>query len=87
MVINDYWNYTLNNFSIIYLFIFGINAVLAVLAGSAYNMGVNSYLTLWAGAYTKSPIDLNSSANAFGDKKAFNAKTILVGLPQFALPY
>ena len=71
--------------SFIYSF-FGINAVLAVLAGSAYNMGVNSYLTLWAGAYTKSPIDLNSSANAFGDKKAFNAKTILVGLPQFALP-
>ena len=53
--------------SFIYSF-FGINAVLAVLAGSAYNMGVNSYLTLWAGAYTKSPIDLNSSANAFGDK-------------------
>ena len=70
---------------VIYSF-FGINAVFAVIAGSAYNMGVNGYLTLWAGAYTKSPIDLNSSANAFGDKKAFNAKTILVGLPQIALP-
>jgi len=49
-------------------------------------MGVNGYLVLWAGAYTKSPIDLNSSANAFGDKKAFNAKTVLVGIPQTALP-
>jgi hypothetical protein len=65
---------------------FGINAVYAVLAGAAYNIGVNGYLTLWAGAYTKTPIDLNSSANALGDKKAFNAKTILVGLPQILLP-
>ena len=65
---------------------FGINSVYAVLAGALYNIGVNGYLTLWAGAYTKTAIDLNSSANAFGDKKAFNTKTILVGLPQFLLP-
>ena len=71
--------------SIIYSFS-GLNAVYAVLAGAAYNIGVNGYLTLWAGAYTKTPIDLNSSANALGDKKAFNAKTILVGLPQILLP-
>ena len=71
--------------SFIYSF-FGVNAVYAVLAGSFYNIGVNGYLTLWAGAYTKSPIDLNSSANAFGDKKAFNAKTLLVGFPQMLLP-
>jgi len=71
--------------SFIYSF-FGTNAVYAVLAGSFYNIGVNGYLTLWAGAYTKSPIDLNSSANAFGDKKAFNAKTLLVGFPQMLLP-
>jgi hypothetical protein len=70
---------------IIYSFI-GINAIYAVLSGAAYHLGVNGYLVLWAGAYTKSPIDLNSSANAFGDKKAFNAKTILVGLPQMGLP-
>ena len=71
--------------SFIYSF-FGVNAVYAVLAGAFYNIGVNGYLTLWAGAYTKSPIDLNSSANAFGDKKAFNAKTMLVGIPQILLP-
>ena len=65
---------------------FGINAVYAVLSGAAYNIGVNGYLTLWAGAYTKTPIDLNSGANAFGDKKAFNVKTVLVGLPQILLP-
>jgi len=54
--------------SFIYSF-FGVNAVYAVLAGAFYNIGVNGYLTLWAGAYTKSPIDLNSSANALEIKK------------------
>ena len=49
----------ISTISIIYLFIFGINAVFAVLQDS-FNMGGNSYLTLWY-AYTKSPIDLNSS--------------------------
>ena len=71
--------------SIIYSFV-GINSVYAIIGGAAYNIGVNGYLTLWAGAYTKSPIDLNSSANAFGDKKAFNAKTMLVGIPQMVVP-
>ena len=65
---------------------FGLHAVYAVLAGASYNIGINGYLTLWAGAYTKTPIDLNSSANAFGDKKAFNVKTVLVGIPQMILP-
>ena len=65
---------------------FGPHAVYAVLAGASYNIGINGYLTLWAGAYTKTPIDLNSSANAFGDKKAFNAKTMLVGIPQMVVP-
>ena len=71
--------------SIIYSFV-GINSVYAIIGGAAYNIGVNGYLTLWAGAYTKSPIDLNSSANAFGDKKALNAKTMLVGIPQMVVP-
>ncbi len=38
------------------------------------------------GAYTKTPIDLNSGKGAFGDKKAFNVKTMLVSIPQMALP-
>ena len=48
---------------ILYSFI-GFEAVCAVIAGGLYNTGVNGYLTLWAGAYTKTPIDLNSAANA-----------------------
>ena len=63
-----------------------MEAVFAVLAGGLYNIGINGYLTLWAGAYTKTPIDLNSAANAFGDVKAINAKTLLISIPQMILP-
>ena len=64
----------------------GIEAICAVIAGGIYNIGVNGYLTLWAGAYTKSPVDLNSNKNPFGDKKAFNVKTLLITIPQINLP-
>ena len=69
----------------IYSFL-GYEAVYAVLAGGLYNIGVNGHLTLWAGAYTKTPVDLDSSKMAFGGKKAINMKTILISLPQLALP-
>ena len=70
---------------VIYSFV-GLNAVCAVLAGGLYNMGANGYLTLWAGAYTKTPIDLNSAQNPFGDTKAINVKTLLISIPQMILP-
>jgi hypothetical protein len=65
---------------------FGWEAYMAVLVGAIYNMGVNSYLVLWGGAYIKTPIDLTSSKKAFGDKQAFNARTLLLTLPKLVLP-
>ena len=65
---------------------FGWDAYLAVLVGAVYNIGVNSYLVLWGGAYIKTPIDLTSGKKAFGDKQAFNAKTLLLTLPKLLLP-
>ena len=65
---------------------FGWEAYLAILVGAIYNMGVNSYLVLWGGAYIKTPIDLTSNKNAFGDKQAFNTKTLLLTLPKLLLP-
>jgi nitrate/nitrite transporter NarK len=41
---------------------------------------------LLAGAFTRTPIDLTSNKNAFGDKKAFNFKTFLLIIPQIILP-
>ncbi len=65
---------------------FGWEAYAAVLVGAIYNIGINSYLVLWGGAYVKTPIDLTSNKKAFGDKQAFNAKTLLLTLPKLALP-
>ena len=68
-----------------YLF-FGVDYYVAILVGALYNVGINSYLVLWGGAYIKTPIDLSSNKNAFGDKQAFNAKTMLLTIPKLLLP-
>ena len=65
---------------------FGWEVYLAILVGAIYNIGVNSYLVLWGGAYIKTPLDLTSNKNAFGDKKAFNVKTMLLTIPKLLLP-
>ena len=43
-------------------------------------------MVLLSGAYTRTPIDLNSMQRAFGDKKSFNIKTVLLGIPKIFLP-
>jgi multisubunit Na+/H+ antiporter MnhC subunit len=65
---------------------FGWNVYMTILAGAVYNIGINSHLVLYAGAYTKTPIDLTSTKGAFGDKKAFNLQTTLISLPKILLP-
>jgi hypothetical protein len=65
---------------------FGVDTYLIIVAGAIYNIGVNSHLVLLGGAYIKTPIDLTSGKQAFGDKKAFNIKTVLLSLPKMALP-
>ena len=51
-----------------------------------YNIGVNSYMVLLGGAYTRTPIDLTSAKKAFGDKQSFNLKTIMLTIPKLILP-
>ncbi|TRX37888.1 hypothetical protein FNW52_03025 [Flavobacterium sp. ZT3R18] len=65
---------------------FGWSVYLIIVVGSIYNIGVNSSLVLLGGAFTKTPIDLSSGKGAFGDKKAFNVKTMLITIPQLILP-
>ena len=65
---------------------FGLHIYLMIVVGAIYNIGVNSHLVLLGGAYTKTPIDLASSKGAFGDKKAYNVKTLLISLPQLLVP-
>lgn len=68
-----------------YLF-FGWKVYAVIVAGAIFNMGVNSHLVLWGGAYVKTPIDLTSSNRAFGDKQAFNMRTFLISLPKLLVP-
>ena len=68
-----------------YLF-YGWQVYLTIVVGAIYNIGVNSHLVLLGGAFTKTPIDLESSKGAFGDKKAFNTNTMLLSLPKIVLP-
>ena len=65
---------------------FGWNIYVMIIAAGIYNIGVNSHLVLLGGAFIKTPIDLTSGKQAFGDKKAFNMKTLLISLPKMILP-
>lgn len=65
---------------------FGNEVFLVLLCGAVYNIGVNSHLVLLGGAFTKTPIDLDSAKQVFGDKKALNLKTMLMSLPKLGLP-
>lgn len=65
---------------------FGLEVYLAIIAAAVYNIGINASLVMLGGVYIKSPIDLTSNKNAFGDKKAFNLKTLIISLPKMLLP-
>ncbi|MEO6682354.1 MAG: DUF5687 family protein [Ginsengibacter sp.] len=66
--------------------VLGWEVYMAIIVGGIYNIGVNAHLVLLGGAYVKTPIDLTSGKKAFGDKKAFNLKTLLITLPKLLLP-
>jgi hypothetical protein len=65
---------------------FGIHTYLIVVVAAIFNIGVNSHLVMLGGAFVKTPIDLSSSKQAFGDKQAFNIKTMLIAIPKMLLP-
>ncbi len=60
---------------------------LTIFAAGLYNLGVNSYMTLLAGAYNKKAIDLNSRAKSFGGgANNMNMKVLLMLIPQMVVP-
>ncbi len=65
---------------------FGWEVYLAILVGAIYNIGVNAHMVLWAGAYIKTPIDLSKNKNVFGNKQAFNLKSLLLSIPKLVFP-
>ena len=82
IVIATFISTILSSFYLIY----GWQVYLTIVVGAIYNIGVNSHLVLLGGAFTKTPIDLQSTKGAFGDKKAFNTSAMLLSLPKLLLP-
>jgi Family of unknown function (DUF5687) len=65
---------------------FGVHTYLIIVVGAIFNIGVNSHLVMLGGAFVKTPIDLSTSKQAFGDKQSFNFKTMLIAIPKLAVP-
>jgi len=82
IVIATFISTILSSFYLIY----GWQVYLTIVVGAIYNIGVNSHLVLLGGAFTKTPIDLQSTKGAFGDKKAFGTSAMLLSLPKLLLP-
>lgn len=59
-------------------------ALIAICA--LYNIGLNSHITLWAGALNRVPVELNVKAKAFSNTQGFNATQLLMALPKMGLP-
>ena len=65
---------------------FGWQTYMLIVVGAIYNIGVNSHLVMLGGAFVKTPIDLTMANKAFGDKQAFNVKTMLISIPKLLVP-
>lgn len=65
---------------------FSWHTYMLIVVGAIYNIGLNSHLVLLGGAFVKTPIDLTMANKAFGDKQAFNVKTMLLVIPKLLVP-
>ncbi len=57
-----------------------------IAAGALFNIGLNSFITLFGGALNRVPIELNAKAKAFSNTNGFNPTQMLIALPKFLLP-
>lgn len=71
--------------SIPYLY-FGWKIFSMIAAGAIFNVGLNSFITLFGGALNRVPIELNVKAKAFSNTNGFNSTQLLIALPKMALP-
>jgi len=71
--------------SIPYLY-FGWKIFSMIVAGAIFNVGLNSFITLFGGALNRVPIELNVKAKAFSNTNGFNPTQLLIALPKMLLP-
>ncbi|WP_412987516.1 DUF5687 family protein [Pontimicrobium sp. IMCC45349] len=65
---------------------FGWDIYLIVAAGALFNIGLNTFITLFGGALNRVPIELNTKAKAFSNTNGFNPTQLLIALPKMILP-
>ena len=65
---------------------FGYKIYAVIVAGGLFNIGLNSFITLFGGALNRIPVELNVKAKAFGNTQGFNATQLLISLPKMFGP-
>jgi len=65
---------------------FGWKIYSMIIAGAAFNIGLNGFLNLYGGALNTTPIELNVKAKAFQNTNKFNPTLLLIALPKVFLP-
>lgn len=65
---------------------FGWKIYSMIAAGALFNIGLNSFITLFGGALNRVPIELNVKAKAFSNTNGFNPTQMLIALPKLLLP-
>ncbi|MFO7745187.1 MAG: DUF5687 family protein [Psychroflexus sp.] len=65
---------------------FGWETYVMIAAGASFNIGLNSFITLFGGALNRVPIELNQKAKAFSNTQGFNPTQLLISLPKILGP-
>lgn len=65
---------------------FGWDIFAMIAAGASFNIGLNSFITLYGGALNRVPIELNQKAKAFSNTQGFNPTQLLISLPKIFGP-
>ena len=71
--------------SLPYLY-FGWDVMGIIIAGSLFNMGLNTWTTLLGGLMNKTPMKLNVKAKAFENTQSFSLNQFLLIIPKMVLP-
>lgn len=64
----------------------GWDIYVMIAAGASFNIGLNSFITLYGGALNRVPMELNQKAKAFSNTQGFNPTQLLISLPKILGP-
>lgn len=65
---------------------FGWDIFGMIAAGAMFNIGLNSFITLFGGALNRVPVELNVKAKAFSNTQGFNPTQLVIALPKMLGP-